>query len=93
MGGGAGKRPIRELAGVGKGTIDFMCDAPADIHLRGGAWGSGWSGGLGEKIHCFLLISSHGTTGNAECSVFILSQQALEHGYTTMHGEDKSEAQ
>ena len=87
--GGGGNRPLRELAGVGKGTIDFMCDAPANVHLRGGAWGSGWSGGLGEEIHCFLLISSHGTKGNGECVVLIPSQQALERSFTTMHGEEK----
>ena len=90
MGGGTGKRPLRELAGIGKSTIDFMWNAPANVHLRGGAWGSGWSGRLGKKIHCFLLICSHGAKGNAECNELIPPQQALEHGYTTMHGRDES---
>ena len=66
MGDGIGKRPLWELAGIGKGTIDFMCNAPANVHLRGGAWGSGRSGGLGKEIHCFLLICSHGAKGNAK---------------------------
>ena len=90
MGGGIGKRSLRELAGIGKGAVDFIGNAPANIHLRGGAWGSGRSRGLGKEIHCFLLICSHDAKGNAMCSELTPTHRGLEHGYTTMHGRDKS---